>query len=514
MNHDAEIWIKGTLCFLALLAFLWRTRRSCPVPEGKAGQLLVGAALAAVAAYYNFGIFHGRGYVHHWETFHYVLGSKYFPELGYDGLYAASVRAEIEGTGNQQLPANLRDLRTNEVVPTRTLEWQMGEVKRRFTPERWRAFVADNRHFLESNDPVYLARIRTDHGYNPTPAWTFVARLFDGWLPVGETTLGLWAAIDPLLLAVAFVLVFRTFGSLAGTLALVVFGLGYPWRFDWVGGAFLRQDWFAAVLVAVCMVKKERYATAGALLGYAVSVRLFPAAFFFGPAVLAVRAVVKKEDMAWLRRLALGAALSIALGLAAGSLTGRGTSAWADFGRNFQKHRAAWLTNNVGLKNTLLYGPETFERRLVDFALPEPWTRWQRKMDEMEAGRKPLLALAALVFLGMVAVAAWRADRTEAVLLGIPAVFAAGVLTCYYWVMLAAVPIARRSWLVAGTLALSIGLFALDLVTPSFELIYGAMSWLLVLLFVAWALNLVRAFSERPSSGSGYSRGKRRKRGR
>jgi len=514
MNHEAEIWIKGTLCLLALLALLWRSRRQSPVPEGKAGQLLVGAALAAVAAYYNFGFFHGSGYVHHWETFHYVLGSKYFPELGYDGLYAASVRAEIEGGASPRLPANLRDLRTNEVVPTQTLEWQMGEVKRRFTPERWKAFVADNRHFLESNDPVYLAKVRIDHGYNPTPAWTFVARLFDGWLAVGETTLGLWAALDPLLLAVAFVFVFRPFGSLAGTLTLVVFGLGYPWRFDWVGGAFLRQDWFAAVLVAVCMVKRERYATAGALLGYAVSVRLFPAAFFFGPAVLAVRAMVKKEDTAWLRRLALGAALSVGLCLAAGSLTGRGMAAWGDFARNFQKHRATWLTNNVGLKNTLLYGPDTFQRRTVDWTLPEPWTRWQRKMDEMEAARRPLLALATLAFLGTVAAAAWRADRTEAVLLGIPAVFAAGVLTCYYWVMLAAVPMARRSWLVAGALAASVVLFVFDLATPSFELIYGVMSWLLLALFVAWAVDLARGVTERPSSGSGYSRGRRRKRGR
>ena len=514
MDHEAEIWVKGTLCLLGLLAFLWRTRVGSPLPPGRAGQMLGAAAFAAVLAYYNFGLFHGRGYVHHWETFHYVLGSKYFPELRYDGLYAASLAAEAEAFPGKPLPAFVRDLRTNDVVPSRTIEWHMGEVKRRFTPERWRQFVADNAHFVVSNDPSYLAQIRTDHGYNPTPAWTFVARLFDGWLPVDGTTLPLWTSLDLVLLAATFVFVFRSFGSWAGTVALLVFGLGYTWRFDWVGGAFLRQDWLAASVIGLCMLKRERWAAAGALFGYAASVRLFPAAFLFGPAVLGLRAILRKEETAWLRKLASGFVLSVALWLAAGSLTGRGVAAWGEFGRNFQKHRHTWLTNNVGLKNLLLYGPETFERRLVDFSQPEPWLKWQKKMDDMEEARKPLLALASLAFLGLVAAAAWRAGRVEAALLGIPAFFAAGVLTCYYWVVLVALVLTGRRWLIAGVMAVSVVLFAADLLTPSFEAIYGLASWLLASLFAWWSVQVALGITERPSSDSGCSRGRRTKRGR
>ncbi len=514
MDHRTEIWLKGTLCCLGLLAFLWRTRPACPLPPGKAGKLLGGAALAAVLAYYNFGTFHGRGYVHHWETFHYVLGSRYFPELRYDGLYAASFAAEAEAFPGKALPATVRDLRTNDVVPSRTIEWHMGEVKRRFTPERWRQFVRDNSHFVVTSDPSYLARIRLDHGYNPTPAWTFVARLFDGWLPVDETTLRLWASLDLVLLATAFVFVFRSFGSWAGTVSLLVFGLGYPWRFDWVGGAFLRQDWLAASVIGLCMLKRERWAAAGALFGYAASVRLFPAAFLFGPAVLGLRAVLRKEETAWLRKLAASFVLSVALWVAAGSFTGRGVAAWGEFGRNFQKHRQTWLTNNVGLKNLFLYGPETFDRRLVDWSQPEPWLGWQKKMDAMEEAKKPLLAAASLAFLGMVAVAAWRAGRVEAALLGIPAFFAAGVLTCYYWVVLVALVLTGRRWLIAAVMAISVLLFAADLLTPSFEAIYGLASWLLASLFVWWSVLVARGVTETPSSGSGYSHGKRTKRGR
>ena len=514
MDHRSEIWIKGTLCLLALLAYLWRTRKGSPLPRGRAGQLLGVAAFFSVLAYFNFGIFHGRGYVHHWETFHYVLGSRYFPELGYDGLYAASLLAESEAFPGKALQADVRDLRTNDVVPSKTIEWHMGEVKRRFSPERWRAFVQDNGVFVLSNDAAYLARIRLDHGYNPTPAWTFVARLFDGWLPVGETTLPLWSSVDLVLLAAAFVFVFRAFGTWGGTLFLLVFGVGYPWRFDWVGGAFLRQDWFAASVIGFCMLKKERWAAAGALFGYAVSVRLFPAAFLFGPAVLAVRAILRKEETAWVRRLAAGFVLSVALAVAAGSLTGRGVSAWKEFGSNFDKHRHTWLTNNVGLKNLLLYGPETIDRRLVDWSQPEPWIKWQKKMDAMEEARKPLLALAALAFLGMAGAAAWRTDRVEAALLGVPAVFAAGVLTCYYWVMLVPLVLASRRWLTAAVLGTSLVLFVADLSTPSFEAIFGLCSWLLAALFVAWAVQVIRGVTEAPSSDSAGSPGRRKKRGR
>ena len=42
--------------------------------------------------------------------------------------------------------------------------------------------------------------------------------------------------------------------------------------FYWTGGAFLRQDWLAAVGVSICMLKRRRFATAGVLIAYAFMV--------------------------------------------------------------------------------------------------------------------------------------------------------------------------------------------------------------------------------------------------
>jgi hypothetical protein len=99
-------------------------------------------ALVAVAAYYNFGGFHQPGWIHHWEQFHYQLGSKYFPELGYDGLYAASLTAQTESRPDVDLQPWARDLRTNRVELTQEILAHGREVKERFTPARWREFSA------------------------------------------------------------------------------------------------------------------------------------------------------------------------------------------------------------------------------------------------------------------------------------------------------------------------------------------------------------------------------------
>ena len=138
-------------------------------------------AVVAVAAYTNFGHFHGAGMVHHWEQFHYFIGSKYFPEVGYDGIYTASLAAERELELGHRIQSHIRDLRTNEVVPVGALINHMAEVRDRFSDERWALFKEDIRYFIERNQYGYFSRIRRDHGYNPTPTWTFSARLFSSW---------------------------------------------------------------------------------------------------------------------------------------------------------------------------------------------------------------------------------------------------------------------------------------------------------------------------------------------
>ncbi len=54
--------------------------------------------------------------MHYHEFFHYYLGSKYFAELGYTGLYDCVVVAELNaGRGDEVSGRWIRDLTTNEL---------------------------------------------------------------------------------------------------------------------------------------------------------------------------------------------------------------------------------------------------------------------------------------------------------------------------------------------------------------------------------------------------------------
>jgi len=102
MSWQTIAIVKAVLCLAAtavvLLRYLaYRAQRNDDEKYLRGGFLALAAAGAAAAV--NFGHLHGGKYpgtVHVYDMYHYYLGAKYFPELRYDGLYAASVVAAQE----------------------------------------------------------------------------------------------------------------------------------------------------------------------------------------------------------------------------------------------------------------------------------------------------------------------------------------------------------------------------------------------------------------------------------
>ncbi|MCH8083966.1 MAG: DUF2029 domain-containing protein, partial [Myxococcales bacterium] len=348
---DIRIFL-GCLVLLALLLVRLPGLRRFEVPA----YGLVG--VVGIAAFFNFAIqYHqwSSGFIGRWELYHYQLGSKYFPELGYSVLYSASLLAQQQSAPD--LPVGpVRDLDTNRIVSPEEHAPKIREVRARFSEERWRSFVADHNNYIENTDLPFWESIRRDHGYNPTPAWTFVARLFDARLGSSNAELRFLASLDIALMAMMFTIVFRTYGYQIGCLGLAIAGLGFGWRYLYIG-ALLRLDWLAAVVIGICMLKRERFATAGACIGYAAMVRLFPVLFLTGPALLALKAWLGGERPRWPIRLAAGFAVAVCLGLIAGSTTGRGVDAWTEFAEDIQIHRKTWSTNLVGMDTLFVSGP-------------------------------------------------------------------------------------------------------------------------------------------------------------
>jgi len=493
MSSSAELAIKGLLCLVALAVAVWRLRaeRGSQRSRKRADRSLAVLALVAALAYDSFGLVFDHYFLHPSELFHYVLGSKYFPELGYDGLYVASIGAQLETDRDHPLPPLTRDLRTNRIVPTHEVADHEREVYARFAPERWAAFRADHSFFGHGERVRWPERMRMDHGYNPTPAWTFVARLFTAHLPVNATTLTLLTLIDPLLLAAAFFLLFRTYGLRIGSLALILFGLGYPWLSTWVGGAFLRQDWFAAVVIGTCTLKAGRPARAGALLAYAAAVRVFPLLLLFGLAVVALRCLVRREPAAWIPRFAAGFAAVTILAALAGTLTGRGASAWPEFFADIEKHRDTWSQNTAGLEVALLQSSfRAYGHLPAEAAGGAEWAAWQSEMTRAHDAARPFTLAATALILLLVAAAAWDARHDEALVLGVAVVFALLVLSSYYWALLCVVPIQRRWTPTLGLLLLNATLFGMAWSGCGYDSIHVALSWGLLAIVLAWLFPL------------------------
>jgi hypothetical protein len=492
VTDATEIALKLALTLVALGVLVWRARSRDR--GASAGTILVLVAVAAGVAYPNFLTFHDGRFTHFGENFHYQLGSKYFPELGYDGLYDASIAAQAESDPQLPLPVVVRDLRTNTIVPVASLAIHRAEVRARFSAARWRSFVRDHRYFLEPSTLRKLNEIRLDHGYNPTPTWTFVGRLFNAWLPLNATTIPLLTLLDWGLLAAMVIVVYRTYGGRTAAVLVILFGLGYPWRYTWVGGAFLRYDWLAAVVVGVCMLARRRFAASGALFAYATAVRIFPALLLVGVVAVALRDLVHRADLTRVWRFLGGFAATLVVCVVAGVLTGRGLAAWPEFIHDIEKHHGTWSTNTAGLELLFITSSQTMTSRLpANWPLADRWALWQAEMNRAHSQRRPLSLAAAALLLAALAAATWRESPDQAASLGGVAVFALLVLSCYYWVLLITVAM-RRTMVAAGALlALNAVTLAVALLTPDTQIIYAVFSWGLVLLFVGVLALAMRA---------------------
>ena len=331
--------------------------------------------------------------------------------------------------------------------------------------------------------------VRTDHGYNPTPTWTFVARLFDARLGSSNAELAFLASLDILLMAGMFTIVFRTYGYKIGCLALAIAALGFGWRFQLLG-ALLRWDWIAAVVIGICMLERGRFATAGACIGYAAMVRVFPVLFLVGPALLAAKSWLAGERPRWPIRLAAGFGMAVCAGLIGGSMTGRGVDAWTEFAGHIQVYRDTWFRNNIGMDSLFVHGPSSMLRTdPVD-------TRSSAEITSLLYEHRVGRIVASGAMLALLALAVWRASLAESVLLSVAAIFALTPVLSYYGMMAVLVPLRRGYWAPLAVLSLATVMHVLMRVYPletQRPWLYGLFAWATALLLVAWLLpNAVR----------------------
>lgn len=469
-NETTSAWIKTVLAGTALAIVVveeWirRSRPAAPSTSGSATRTRALQVLGALSllSYFNFGSFHFDGiFVHLWDSTHYVLGAKYFDELGYDGIYEciAVADAEIPGEAARVAGREMLDLRTGQMTTAADSLAHPERCRSRFSSSRWADFTRDVGFFRERFPPADWERLATDHGFNASPAWILIAHPLVGNSPLTWWKVKSLAMIDPLLLAGAFAVLLWAFGGWTTALAAVVLGTYFPARLWWTGGSFMRWDWLATLLAGLALCRRERTFAGGALLGYATMVRIFPGFALAGVMLGAATALVTRKPLAARGgRLLAGAMCAVVVLALLPAIAGR-NRAWRDFAARLEDHASVPSPNRMGLAVVLAFDPSVEQASAPSRGGLDPRARWEEAQATVLRHRRGWW-IAALVA-GVVGIAA--ATRGEPAwatcVLGLLLVPLGTPIACYYYAFFAAVPLLAQRRTEVGALALALALAA------------------------------------------------------
>jgi hypothetical protein len=399
--------------------------------------LLLGVASALGSA--DLLRLHGhRVYAHYWDFYHYFIGTKYFAELGYHGLYEATVAADLEDDGAAAIEHRVRDLRTDRLVPRAALERTAESIKARFSAARWQRFKDDLRPFRAiAPDTWRSGFVLRDHGYNGTPLSTWLlGSLANAFPGSARTFIRIAAPLDLLLVLACFSVVWWCLGAWAAALLLFLF-FSNPFNdFAYVGGSYLRYLYFVALALSVVALSRGRAVASGALAAVAVHLAVFPVFFVLAQLAHALLPRATPEARQHCRRFGLAAlATFAALAALATFQPSPDGSIWRSFGASLGQHTRKLTPNLVGVGYLVFYGEER-NAEATSASWPDGARRNWAEENRTTLDRRRIAHRAAqLACLSGAALLVLHASLVEAPVAGGCAVFAL-LLNHYYYAFL------------------------------------------------------------------------------
>jgi hypothetical protein len=402
---------KAIVASLAIACVVYeshRLRRNRPVSEASKRVVALVVAAAAVLCYFTGFKYTYPPYWHHSDLYHYYMGAKYFPELGYHGLYRCTAVAQDqlgtvtwkhEATGQRfrlDMSSEVRGpekrIRNlggdNLLVPLGDVLEHPDRCTSRFSPERWKAFKDDVAFFRIVADKAYWEGMQQDHGYNPPPVWTILGSFFSNLRPASARYMQVLAGLDMIYLAGAFAMTWWAFGWRVFAVAVIFWGCQAAAPAPWTAGAFLRQDWFFYLIASACLARKRCFKLAGASIVYAGLLRIFPILIVVGWLTVAGAYVIRRGRLARSHRDVMVGGLLAAAVIVPLSLYVAGSGSYYEFYRhtlNFYDRTP--LTNHMGLPVLISHefrgaaGSSRMEYT-VDQKLADPFETWKRMRSE------------------------------------------------------------------------------------------------------------------------------------
>ncbi len=387
--------VRGVVAVVAAIAIGWEAFSPKSLQPRRAVVLSVlgVCAMTAFFAFYNLGYAQfynqkdeARTFAHHLDLRQYYTTAKYFPEVGYGGIYAADMAAYLEdvpGATFQDLATTpIRDLQTLDLVTVADEKATIEAAPGWFSPERWAEYKRDTGFFREAmGHEGYLDTLR-DMGGNATPLWLSVAHLIFNSIEPSDRAFTWTGMLDPLLLLGAFLTIAYAFGVRTMLVCMVIFGANdfVMYGTNW-GGATLRHDWMAYLAFGACAIKRERFALGGALFAASAMIRAFPALALVGTTLPAAWWVVEyraregrfpsakllRTERSDLLRIVIGAALGLVV-LLAFSVAVLPADAWRTWISKVGELSIGAHANHVSLR--LLFGGWESQYRTLLERLP------------------------------------------------------------------------------------------------------------------------------------------------
>jgi hypothetical protein len=385
--------------------------------------------------------------LHTWNLYHYVIGTKYFDELGYFDLYTGTLAADADraasftSTNREtgrifEAVTHTRDLHTYKVIRTQKALERARKIKLRdrFSPSRWKQFTSDLEMIRKQRpDPKYWRGPLRDRGFNPSPAWLLIheplLNSFD--LKEHEWILFFLCYAQNLLFFATFVAVFWAFGKTASLVFCALFLLYFG---NWVryAGGYFSYDWFIAAVWAVVLYRKRRFIPSGILLAYAGLMRGFPILLALYPALAWLARVARGKRPRRYHTLvltSLAAGIFIIFGLTC--LPKNGLDSWQQWREKISvhAHHHTISSNRVGLR--MLFAND------YSSSASRPSVSKRHTIVEKQT---PAYRIVASVLILLALLAMIRRREHNGVLLGLAVIFFSFMLSRYYfslWALLA-----------------------------------------------------------------------------